>query len=247
MYLKERGEISQTITTTTTTVHNLKCSGEETDVMECQAHLGLRGKMATMETGEKLDPMVHRVPQAPGVGEQCTSVWGRTDCSSEPGTQRLYEGIAAGSRWDVKGGASEYLCLPKTPKYSSYHPGVQPDSPLYGVELQLQNGSPYSGKHEHNVPCALCFAVGRSAAFTQPASTDCPRGWTTEYTGYMMTERQNHNRDSVVCLDKDLESVPGSAASTDPATFYHMNANCNGLPCPPYDPEKELTCAVCTI
>ena len=28
--------------------------------------------------------------------------------------------------------------------------------------------------------------------------------------------------------------------------FYHTEAGCNGLSCPPYDPEKELACAVCT-
>ena len=28
--------------------------------------------------------------------------------------------------------------------------------------------------------------------------------------------------------------------------FYHVEANCNGMLCPPYDPQKELTCAVCT-
>ena len=61
-----------------------------------------------------------------------------------------------------------------------------------------------------------------------------------------MSERFVHYRNTFECVDKDPESIPGSAASTDGALFYHVEATCNGLPCPPYDTQKELTCAVCT-
>ena len=47
-------------------------------------------------------------------------------------------------------------------------------------------------------------------------------------------------------MDKDPEAVRGEAANTDGAVFYHTEAVCNGIDCPPYDPEKELTCVVCT-
>ena len=61
-----------------------------------------------------------------------------------------------------------------------------------------------------------------------------------------MTEYKNHYRNSFECVDKDPESIPGSAGSTNGALFLHVEATCNGLPCPPYDPQKELTCAVCS-
>ena len=48
------------------------------------------------------------------------------------------------------------------------------------------------------------------------------------------------------CVDKNPDSVPGSAPSTDRALFHHVEASWNGMLCPPYDPQKELTCAVCT-
>ena len=81
-----------------------------------------------------------------------------------------------------------------------------------------------------------------------PAKPTCPPSWTLEYAGYLMSNRQasTHYRTMHECVDKDPEGVPGSAASTDPAMFFQVEANCNGLPCPPYDPQKELTCAVCT-
>ena len=61
-----------------------------------------------------------------------------------------------------------------------------------------------------------------------------------------MTESIGHHRNSFECVDKDPESIPGSAAETLGALFLHVEATCNGLPCPPYNPQKELTCAVCT-
>ena len=57
-----------------------------------------------------------------------------------------------------------------------------------------------------------------------------------------MTEHYNvGGRRATECVDKHSESIPGSGESTDGALFYHIEATCNGIPCPPYDPEKELT------
>ena len=61
-----------------------------------------------------------------------------------------------------------------------------------------------------------------------------------------MSEGRTHNTATYECVDKDAESVPGSNADTNGGTFYHVEASCNGLACPPYVAEKELTCAVCT-
>ena len=162
------------------------------------------------------------------------------------GTELVYKGIAAGTDHVVKGGGSNRLCVPKVPKYSSYHPGVQGHSPLHGSEYDLYGGSPLPNVYDHNVPCAVCYVSSRSAVYAVPARDDCPSGWTLEYKGYLMAERFNHHRITYECVDKDPESIPGSAANTDGALFYHVEATCSGLPCPPYDTQKELTCAVCT-
>ena len=61
-----------------------------------------------------------------------------------------------------------------------------------------------------------------------------------------MTEHKVHSRRVSACVDKYPETVPGGAANTEGALFYHTEAVCHGILCPPYDPEKELTCAVCT-
>ena len=41
------------------------------------------------------------------------------------------------------------------------------------------------------------------------------------------------------CVDKDAESIPGEAGDTNGTLFYHVEATCNGIICPPYDTERE--------
>ena len=48
------------------------------------------------------------------------------------------------------------------------------------------------------------------------------------------------------CVDRSPETVPASSADTNGALFYHVEVKCNGIPCPPYDTQKEVTCVVCT-
>ena len=174
--------------------------------------------------------------------------WGRTTCPDTPGTELVYAGIAGGTFYSHKGGAANYLCLPESPDYLSFTPGHLGVSPVYGAEYQAgpDRASPFASVHNHNVPCAVCRSSGRDTALMLPAKTQCPPSWTLEYNGYLMTERNTHNRATFECVDKDPECIPGSAGNENGALFYHTEATCTGLPCPPYDSSKELTCAVCT-
>ena len=114
------------------------------------------------------------------------------------------------------------------------------------VCLALGQGT--EGSHTQHYKCNLCQSVvsTRSVVYVVPAWDYCPTGWTLEYSGYLMTEHYRHHRNTFECVDKDPESISGSVGNIDGALFYHVEATCNGLPCPPYDPQKELTCAVCT-
>ena len=154
----------------------------------------------------------------------------------------MYAGRAGGTWYTHKGGAANYLCMSDDPDYLSYTPGVQGYSYVYGAEYKR----PLQAVYHHNVPCAVCYASTRVAVTMIPAKTCCPSNWTLEYTGYLMSDNKNHQCTMYECVDKNPDSVPGSAANTNGALFYHVEANCNGMLCPPYDPQKELTCAVCT-
>ena len=171
--------------------------------------------------------------------------WGRTTCPNISGTELVYKGIAAGSHFLQRGGGSQYLCLPHEPKYSNFRNGVGGHSPLFGVKYRPMGGPLPSKVHNRNVPCAVC-CTSRSKLFMLPARDECPTTWTLEYSGYLMTEHRYHHRKSFECVDKKPEFLQIPGAALIGAFFYHTEATCNGIPCPPYDRQKELTCAVCT-
>ena len=171
--------------------------------------------------------------------------WGKTTCPSTPGTQLVYAGKAGGSHYADGGGGANKLCLPDNPQYLSYRSGHQ-SGYLYGAEYEISSGQPFQSMHQHNVPCAVCHVSTRASLLMVPARTSCPSSWTREYYGYLMAERWTHGKSTYECVDKSPQSVPGSAADNNGALFYHIEATCTGLPCPPYVDGREVTCAVCT-
>ena len=133
--------------------------------------------------------------------------------------------------------------MPSDPQYTlPYQAGVRGENYVYGTEYETS----LQGSQQHNVPCAVCYASTHETVLMIPAKTSCPTSWTREYYGYLMSAARTHHRSHYECVDRDQESLPGSQANTDGALFYHVEANCNGMPCPPYDPQKELNCVVCT-
>ena len=159
----------------------------------------------------------------------------------------MYSGRAAGSHYSHKGGGSDILCLPDDPEYSDYAPGVQGHSSIYGVDYWPHKGQPLYDVQQHNMPCAVCSG-NRSKVLMIPAKMSCSPGWQREYYGYLMGPHTTGNyRAAFICVDKDPERVPGqyhdNPKSNDP---HHVEAMCDGLSCPPYDQEKEVTCVVCT-
>ena len=184
-------------------------------------------------------------PPGPRSGGVVYTRWGKSTCPSVSGTTLVYAGRAGGTWYTHKGGAANYLCMPDDPDYLSYQSGVQGYNYVYGAEYESNQG-PLRAVHDHNIPCAVCYVSTRVVVTMIPAKTRCPSTWTLEYSGYLMSGDHGHNRAMYVCVDKNPDSVPGSASSANGALFYHVEANCNGMLCPPYDAQKELTCAVCT-
>ena len=196
------------------------------------------------------DPGIQGPPGPPGTnsGGVVYTRWGRTVCPSVEGTQLLYAGRLGGTLYNIKGGAANYLCMPEDPEYLAYTAGVQGASIVVGAEYETgwNGGGPLRSVNYHNIPCALCYVSARNTVVMLPAKTRCPSNWTLEYNGYLITNHYNHNRGMFECMDRNPESILGSAANLHGVELYHTEAGCNGLPCPPYDPQKELACVVCT-
>ena len=199
----------------------------------------------TGPAGEKGAPGVAG-PPGPSRGGVVYTRWGKTSCPNVSGTELVYAGRGGGTWWNHRGGAANYLCMPDDPDYLRYQPGVQGFSYVYGVEYETYPGQPLSAVRDHNAPCAVCYASTRVAVTMIPAKTRCPSTWTLEYSGYLMSQHINFHPTMYECVDKNPDSIPGTATDTNGALFRHVEANCNGMACPPYDPQKELTCAVCT-
>ena len=172
--------------------------------------------------------------------------WGRTICPN--GTELVYPGRAGGTRWDQKGGSANHLCMPDDPDYLQYISGVNNIDSVAGVQYYFSTFPTLTELNHHNVPCAVCYAATRGTVLMVPAKTQCPTDWTREYYGYLMSNnRVNTGRSTYECVDKDPESVPGLNADSSPSSFIDLTEPyCNGFSCPPYDAQKELTCAVCT-
>ena len=95
-------------------------------------------------------------------------------------------------------------------------------APIYGVEYQLDGGSPLPVLQDHNVPCAVCHVSTRAAVLMISAWHRCPSQWTLEYTGYLMTEHHTHSKATYECVDRDAESVPSRQAIVNGGLFYHV-------------------------
>ena len=183
-------------------------------------------------------------PDGTGGGVTYTR-WGKTTCRR--GAERIYEGYAGGGWYHQKGNGANYLCLPKDPQYlSTVRPTSQ--SYLYGAEFETNNKIFGKTTHDYNVPCAVCHAPRKSSKLVIPAKVSCPKSWTREYYGYLMTNHYNHNSNKQYeCIDNYPDVIPGSSSNRNGALFYFVEAVCNyGLPCAPYVARRAITCAVCT-
>ncbi len=194
-------------------------------------------------------PTTPPLPPVTTVGGGVTYIrWGRTSCPTVDRTEDVYNGITAGSHHGHTGGGSNYICMVKEARY---HPGAVTTrgggDAIYGTEYESVSRA-LRGLQDHNVPCAACHVTTRSAQLMIPGTDQCPGGWTSEYTGWLMSERySSKGRTMYVCVDKDGQALPGLGAENDGASMYHTTVDCNvGIPCPPYVDSKDLTCVVCT-
>ena len=197
-------------------------------------------------------------PGPPGVkgdagtqpGGAVYSRWGRTTCPA--GATLVYAGYAASSGSYIDGGTSDTLCMPQTPQYLSTDTTATFTDQLNSVEYETfgTSSTPFRQVKEHNMPCAVCHTDTKEVVLTIPAQHSCPAGWSNEFFGYLMTEygSAGRSRRDTICVDASAEAVPGSGNNTSPAFIYLLRASCavTGLPCPPYNDQMVLPCAVCT-
>ena len=181
--------------------------------------------------GEKGDPG----PKASSVGGLYTR-WGKSSCPTVTGTELVYSGRAA-----ISSHGTDFICLPTDPEYTS----STSVGSLYVYEVEYHTHP--AGLMNHNAPCAVCYTSPRATVLMIPAKLTCPQNWTTEYTGYLMTEDNIYTTHA--CVDQHPEFIYGTGSNSAPYEFFALKVRCNrvGIPCPPYSSaNKALTCVVCS-
>ena len=181
--------------------------------------------------------------------------WGRTVCPNETGTELVYNGIAAGSLYTNAGGGANYICMANGDDVEYHDEATTANlniATVLAVEYRMQGGQALDHLLDYTVLCAVCAVSTRSAQVMIPGRLTCPDTWTVEYTGWLVADRNNHNRAMFICLDKTPEATiktpTALQGATTSALMHHIEAACSstGLPCPPFDATKELSCVVCT-
>ena len=157
----------------------------------------------------------------------------------------MYAGKIGATFSSHQGGAANHLCMPNDPQYTlSYRNMVQDHSYVYGAEYE---DTVVSGRNNYNAVCAVCYLPTKNAVIMIPAKTSCPSGWTWEYYGYLMSGASGASASMFECMDKSLETVPGSSGDDVTAgEFWHVEGTCSGLDCSSYVSGKELNCVVCS-
>ncbi|KAI8506570.1 hypothetical protein Bbelb_159970 [Branchiostoma belcheri] len=108
-------------------------------------------------------------------------------------------GVVGGHGWyHHTGGGSDHQCLPlEDVEWNNPVAGNQHGSYMYGAEYRHNSDEYFStdnmesitNPHNYDVPCSVCLVSGRSTHVMIPARLSCPRGWSMEYSGYLMSEQ----------------------------------------------------------
>lgn len=228
----------------TFTVHEL----QDLDYQILEELISLRKEVA--EANKKIE----RLESKDSAGDTYIR-WGRKSCPDNE-TSLVYTGFMAGSDKSHSGAGSNYLCLTDTPIWDQYRDGkVNSYGRITGAEYQFWNqrstgAAEFFGDnmYNHNAPCAVCYTKRRVSVMV-PGRNICSKGWTMEYSGYLVTGYHgDKSATEYVCLDRRPEKVINGDADDEDNRLYLVEATCSGsLACPPYVAGREITCVVCSL
>ncbi|XP_035684139.1 uncharacterized protein LOC118421088 [Branchiostoma floridae] len=180
--------------------------------------------------------------------------WGRENCGENAET--IYSGVVGSGYYHHHGGGSDHQCLPmEGVEWNNTVAGYQHRSYMYGTEYEVESDGYFSTDNmgsitipeDYDVPCSVCHVL-RSAHVMIPARLSCPTDWIKEYSGYLMSEKHDHNGNkNFICVDGAPNIRAETSTSNSAAHLYLVEASCGSLPCGPYISGYELTCVVCTM
>ena len=177
--------------------------------------------------------------------------WGHLECPPTPGTTKVYAGFAAGTYQTNDTPTPNSLCLPAN--YRHVHYNIS--NSLYGdTKVYMAHGIEYNtfvaDRTGRGVACALCKTLSRSTVLMMPATDRCnstdpnDNSWTMEYNGYLM--QASGAGSDYYCVDYNMRMFYDSQQNPTVATFSHVSAGNDGPQVSSYNPQRVLSCVVCT-
>lgn len=157
-----------------------------------------------------------------------------------------------GAKYGEVGSGSDWQCFPPSlspPALSSVTSDASRGK-LYGVRLIVSNaGPPFdSSKNDKIITCSICQLYTRTSVLMIPGTATCPTGFTTQYTGYIVTAGSLSTgvTQPYVCLDENVIVGADNVTSSDSGRAYPAQIKCGALDCGTYPDNAEVKCAVCT-
>ena len=217
---------------------------------------GMDGTDGTIGATGATGPPGSRGPRGPGNGIRASAYinWGRQDCPAN--AILVYNGSVAGRYGILRGGGTDFLCLPRDPTFYNImrSSSIFPTSQVAGIQY-FTTSEPLSIVHSANTLCAMCVTLNRPTLMF-PATTNCPAQWDEEYTGFLMSSRDfdastnanpTETRLRYICVNDTPDESSPNTISTNAALIAHVHANCPAmlLDYSSYN-SAQLACVVCS-
>ncbi|XP_065648239.1 uncharacterized protein LOC100204569 isoform X2 [Hydra vulgaris] len=165
--------------------------------------------------------------------------WGKSSCRIDRST--IYSGYIGSPANMDEGGGSNYLCMPELPKYYKNDTVSSKNSPIFGVEFELEKSNimdlKYKEKH-FNALCSICDVNERTNYLMIPAAFECPPSWHKEYTGFLMAQKKSLMRTQYICVDQEADFIKTVEDSGKGGYLHHVRFSSKMV--------WEINCVVCT-
>ncbi len=152
-------------------------------------------------------------------------VIGSQNCNT-PGAKTVSRGVLIG--FVPSFGPITYQCLPTDDQHQA---SLYNDNKEIGKIVQYNISMP---SENNSVLCSLCRFDGENMIKMLPDAIDCPKGWTKQYQGYLMTDG--------LCVHSDMDGKKNNVTQTDRLYLRYEAIKGNTA-----RNNNPLGCVVCSI
>lgn len=154
----------------------------------------------------------------------------------------------AGSSTSSVGHGANYQCLPTAPVYGNFNTTENDARSAISVATIKDDTNVIDSALDSQVlQCSYCQTLSAFVVRMLVGTKSCPTGWTAEYTGYLISSKEESSRCSMgyACLASSPNTLANSD-TTGTSEVYLVEQECGALPCGTYTNYEEVACTVCS-